>query len=114
MEERAHAFIASPRGARLATADAHNRPHVIPICCACDGRHVFTALDLKPKRVTARRLKRLRNIQANPGVALVIHTNHRDASRPSCRLLLTRLTRLMLLDTNGGTDRVQVSYEWAR
>ena len=81
MEKRAHCFIASHRVARLATADTHSWPHVIPICYAFDGRHIFTALDLKPKRVPARRLKRLRNIEVNPRVALVIDDYSEDWSR---------------------------------
>lgn len=64
--------------ARLATADADGAPHVIPVCYAFDGRHIYSALDLKPKRVASRRLKRVRNILANPRVALVIDDYSED------------------------------------
>ena len=71
-------FIASHRVARLATADAEGMPHVIPICYAFDGQRIYSALDLKPKRVEARRLKRVSNILANPRVALVIDDYSED------------------------------------
>ena len=74
------AYIDAHRVARLATADAQGTPHVIPICYAFDGHHVYSALDLKPKRVAALRLKRVRNIMANPRVALVIDDYSEDWS----------------------------------
>ena len=72
LDFRVKRFIADHRVARLATADAQGRPHVIPICYVFDGQSIYSALDLKPKRVTAQQLKRVRNIVANPHVSLVI------------------------------------------
>ena len=65
-------FIASHRVARLATADGGGAPYAVPICYAFDGERVYTAIDLKPKRVGGRALKRVRNILENPQVALVV------------------------------------------
>jgi PPOX class probable F420-dependent enzyme len=65
-------FILSHRVARLATADATGRPHVIPFCYAFDGVHFYFVVDEKPKRQTGRPLKRIRNLVENPHVALVI------------------------------------------
>ena len=70
--EAAATYISTRRVARLATAAADGRPHVVPICYAFDGASVYTALDLKPKRVEPLQLKRVRNILANPRVALVV------------------------------------------
>ena len=56
----------------MATVDDAGSPHVIPVCYAFDGARIYTALDLKPKRVEGRMLKRVRNILENPRVALVI------------------------------------------
>jgi PPOX class probable F420-dependent enzyme len=55
--------------ARLATADAGGRPHVVPVTFAADGDLLVTAVDHKPK--TTRDLRRLRNIAQNPRVALL-------------------------------------------
>ena len=72
------AFIDGHRVGRLATADAGGTPHVVPVCYAYDGRYIYSALDLKAKRVAARRLKRVRNIETNPRVALVIDEYDED------------------------------------
>jgi len=66
------AFIRAARVAHLATADANGQPLVIPICFVFDGKHFYSPIDEKPKQVSPQRLKRLRNIQENPAVSLVI------------------------------------------
>src|SRR6266540_4721817 len=66
------AFLQSQRVGRLATAYLAGRPHVVPVCYACDGASLYIALDAKPKRVAPERLRRIRNILENPRVALVI------------------------------------------
>jgi PPOX class probable F420-dependent enzyme len=73
-------YIDRHRIAHLATADAAGAPHVIPICYALVGDHVYFLIDEKPKR-TRTGLKRLRNIAANPQVALVIDDYDEDWSR---------------------------------
>ena len=63
------------------TADTDGNPHVIPVCYAFDGEHFYTPLDEKPKRVAGSKLRRVRNIQARPEVALVIDRYDDDWSR---------------------------------
>jgi PPOX class probable F420-dependent enzyme len=65
-------YISQHRVARLATADAAGRPSVIPICYVFDGSSIYSPIDRKPKSVTAHRLKRVRNIEENENVSLVI------------------------------------------
>jgi len=65
-------ILKQARVARLATLDGKNRPHIVPICFAYDGKLLYTAIDRKPKRVTGERLVRLRNIRAVPRIALLI------------------------------------------
>jgi len=60
------------RIARLATVDSSNRPHVVPICFAYDKSVIYTAVDRKPKRVSAKKLARMRNIRANPQVTVLV------------------------------------------
>jgi PPOX class probable F420-dependent enzyme len=66
------ALLATARVARLATVDAQGQPHVVPIVFALHGELVVTPLDGKPKRVAGGELQRVRNIQANERVALVV------------------------------------------
>jgi len=55
--------------ARLATVRETGQPHLVPVTFAVDGDHIYTAVDAKPKTTT--NLRRLRNIAANPRVALL-------------------------------------------
>jgi PPOX class probable F420-dependent enzyme len=66
----ARSRFAAARVARLATAGADGRPHLVPVVFALDGDTLYTAVDdVKPK--ATQRLRRLRNIAANPAVALL-------------------------------------------
>lgn len=67
-EERA--FAESHRVAHLATADGSGAPHVVPLCYALDGGSLYFVVDEKPK--ATKRLKRMRNLEANPRAAVVI------------------------------------------
>jgi PPOX class probable F420-dependent enzyme len=73
------AFIAQQPVGRLATADRHGYPHVVPVCYVYENAAFFIAIDEKPK--TTIRPKRLRNIAENPQVALVIDVYHADWSQ---------------------------------
>jgi PPOX class probable F420-dependent enzyme len=74
-------FLRTARAARLATADASGRPLVVPICYAFDGEVLYSAIDAKPKRAPARGLRRVRNIEENPRVSLVVDEYDEDWSR---------------------------------
>lgn len=74
-------FLEAGRVARLATADAAGRPHVVPVCYALIGSTVYFTIDEKPKSRPGARLKRLSNLRANPFAALVIDRYDEDWSR---------------------------------
>lgn len=69
-EEQCRPRFAAARVLRLATADAAGRPHLVAATFAVHGDVVGIAVDHKPKRHT--NLKRLRNIEENPAVALLV------------------------------------------
>ena len=48
LTEEQRCFLAAQRVARLATADAAGRPHVVPICYALAGNTVYFTIDEKP------------------------------------------------------------------
>jgi PPOX class probable F420-dependent enzyme len=78
--ELARARFTTARVARLATADAASRPHVVPIAFAVDGDTIYSAVDAKPKRTRA--LRRLANVRANPAVSLLVdHWDEDDWTR---------------------------------
>jgi PPOX class probable F420-dependent enzyme len=75
-EGQARDRFAGERVARLATADATGRPHLVPIVFAVVGDTVYSAVDAKPKRTQA--LRRLANVAANPNVALLADAYDED------------------------------------
>jgi PPOX class probable F420-dependent enzyme len=79
LDREARAFLAGARIARLATVDAAGAPHVIPVCFALAAGRLYSVVDEKPKRTT--HLARLRNIEANPNVALVVDRYEEDWSQ---------------------------------
>ena len=74
------AFLARHRVGHLATADAAATPHAVPVCYALDERALYFVVDAKPKRQVGTALKRMRNIAANPAVALVVDDYDEDWS----------------------------------
>ena len=74
-------LLTQARLGHLATADATGTPHVIPVCYAFDEKRIYSVLDQKPKRTTPSGLKRVRNIQANPKVSLVVDHYQEDWRR---------------------------------
>jgi PPOX class probable F420-dependent enzyme len=94
------AYLDAERVARLATADAEGRPTAVPVCFARVGRRLYIGIDTKPKRGDPRVLKRLRNIRAQPNVALLLDRYDEDWGR--LRWLLVR-ARARILE--GGDER---------
>lgn len=72
------ARLRNARVARLATCDLQGQPHVVPVCFAYDGRSFYSPVDRKPKRTPLERLARIRNLRANPGVALLVDQYDED------------------------------------
>lgn len=70
MDPRLRERVVAARVARLATVRPDVTPHVVPITFAVDGWSIVTAIDHKPKRTTD--LQRLRNVEANPAVSVLV------------------------------------------
>jgi PPOX class probable F420-dependent enzyme len=81
LTEQQRRFLDAHRVARLATADAAGRPHVVPICYALTGDTVYFTIDEKPKKRPGASLKRLANVRQNPCAALVVDRYDEDWSR---------------------------------
>jgi PPOX class probable F420-dependent enzyme len=78
-EKAARERLTSVPVLRMATTDETGRPHLVVMTFALDGDRVYTAVDAKPK--STRDLKRLRNIQANPHVAVLADHYEDDWTR---------------------------------
>ena len=56
----------------MATVTEDGRPHLVPVTFAAEGNNIYTAVDAKPKsKMAPGRLQRLRNIRADPRVAVL-------------------------------------------
>ncbi len=84
------AFLQQARVARLATASAVGEPHVIPVCFVFDGARLYSAIDRKPKRVSAPQLRRLRNVRENPRASLIVDHYDEDWARLRYVLVIGR------------------------
>jgi len=71
--------VRDARVARLATADAAGRPHLVPFSFVLEGDELLSAVDAKPK--SSRRLRRLENVRANPAVSVLVDHYEEDWSR---------------------------------
>ena len=69
------------RVARLATVDSENKPHLVPVVFVFDGKYYYVPLDEKIKKDKPERLKRVKNIQQNPNVVLLIDEYNEDWSK---------------------------------
>ena len=71
--------FADARVARLATADADGRPHLVPIVFAVVDETIYSVVDAKPKRTT--RLRRLADVAVNPQVSVLVDHYDEDWTR---------------------------------
>ena len=67
--------------ARLATVDSECKPHLIPVVFVYDDDYYFIPIDQKSKRSKPENLKRIKNIQQNPNVALLIDEYNEEIVR---------------------------------
>jgi PPOX class probable F420-dependent enzyme len=99
----ARAFLESNRIGHLATADARAEPHVVPVCFACTDTTLYITIDAKPKG-SAARLKRLRNIMANPQATFIADRYDEDWSQLGWVMLRGAAE---ILDAGAEHDRAQ-------
>lgn len=81
-------LLATARVAHLATADQYARPHNVPIVFVWRDAVLYMPLDRKPKRDEDwHALRRVRNIETNGRVAIVVDRYDEDWSRLAWVLL---------------------------
>jgi PPOX class probable F420-dependent enzyme len=77
-KQEVNAIIRRARIARLATANAEAKPHVVPVVFAFDKEKYYIPIDGKTKTAKPEKLKRIENIEVNPAVALLIDEYNED------------------------------------
>ncbi len=71
MTETQRRFLDLVRVAHLATVGRNGEPHLVPVCFCLHRNTIYITVDEKPKRADIP-LKRIRNIQENPAVAVTV------------------------------------------
>ena len=71
-------IIYRARVARLATANSKAIPHIVPVVFAFDGEKYYIPVDEKTKTTKPDKLRRIKNIEVNPAVALLIDEYNED------------------------------------
>ncbi|MYF26776.1 MAG: TIGR03668 family PPOX class F420-dependent oxidoreductase [Acidimicrobiia bacterium] len=77
--ETVQRLLGEARSATLGTVDEKGQVHLVPIVFAFQDGMIYTAVDAKPK--TTHRLKRIRNIESNPRVSVLVDYYHDDWER---------------------------------
>ncbi len=92
----------SARVARLATLQPDGSPHLVPVTFAVEGDWAAFAIDAKPK--TTQRLQRVRNIERDPRVSMLVDAYADDWSS------------LWWVRADGTAERVEgdVAQRWVR
>ncbi len=99
----ARELLATARTAHLATSDQYARPHAVPIVFVWREGVLYTPLDRKPKREDDwHALRRVRNIETNGRVAVVVDRYDEDWARLAWVLLEGVAT---ILETGEERDR---------
>ena len=81
LSDAARELLANARVAHFATADQYARPHAVPIVFVWREGILYTPLDRKPKREDDwHALRRVRNIETNGRVAIVVDRYDEDWS----------------------------------
>jgi PPOX class probable F420-dependent enzyme len=80
LTEAQRRFLDAGRVGHLATVEPNGAPHLVPVCYAVEDPALYITVDEKPKRRDIP-LKRLRNIAANPRIAVTVDRWDEDWSR---------------------------------
>jgi len=72
LNQKTMTLIKGAKVARLATVDQKSHPYVVPVVFVFHENSFFIPLDEKVKTVNPRKLKRVKNIEKNPNVTLLI------------------------------------------
>jgi len=78
LNQKTMTLIKRAKVARLATVDQKSHPYVVPVVFVFHENSFFIPLDEKVKTVNSRKLKRVKNIEKNPNVTLLIDKYQND------------------------------------
>ena len=108
-DEYVKSVIDRARVARLATVDSENKPHLVPVVFVFDGNYFFIPVDEKRKKVKPEKLKRIKNLQNNRNVALLIDEYSEDWTKLAFVMIQGKAT-IITTETQGNIQ-LQEAYK---
>ena len=107
-DEYVKSVIDRARVARLATVDSENKPHLVPVVFVFDGNYFFIPVDEKRKKVKPEKLKRIKNLQNNRNVALLIDEYSEDWTKLAFVMIQGKAT--IITTKTQGNIQLQEAY----
>jgi PPOX class probable F420-dependent enzyme len=78
MDKKILKLINNARVGHLATAASNLQPYVTPVVYIVHQNNIFVPLDGKPKTISVKELKRVKNIEDNPKVSFLVNNYDED------------------------------------
>ena len=72
MDKKILKLITSARIGHLTTVSSNLQPYVTPVVFILQQNNIFVPLDDKPKTISVKELKRVKNIEENPKVSFLV------------------------------------------
>ena len=102
MDKKILKLITSARIGHLTTASSNLQPYVTPVVFIQQQNNIFVPLDNKPKTISVKELKRVKNIEENPKVSYVVDHYEEDWTNLWFVMIIGCAT---LVEMNGRTEK---------
>jgi len=109
LNQKTLTLIKGTKVARLATVDQKSHPYVVPVVFVFHENSFFIPLDEKTKTINPRKLKRVKNIEKNPNVTLLIDKYQNDWKKLFFLMIHGRAT---MIDGKNSKTAVQKNWHW--
>jgi coenzyme F420-0:L-glutamate ligase/coenzyme F420-1:gamma-L-glutamate ligase len=97
-------LITSARIGHLTTASSNLQPYVTPVVFILQQNNIFVPLDDKPKTISVKELKRVKNIEENPKVSFLVDHYEEDWTNLWFVMIIGCAT---LVEMNGRTEKLR-------
>jgi len=96
-------LITSARSGHLTTASSNLQPYVTPVVFILQQNNIFVPLDDKPKTISVKELKRVKNIEENPKVCFLVDHYEEDWTNLWFVMIIGYAT---LVELNGRAEKI--------
>ena len=104
MDKKILKLITNARIGHLTTASSNLQPYVTPVVFILQQNNIYVPLDDKPKTVSVKELKRIKNIEENPKVSFLVDHYEEDWTNLWFVMIIGCAT---LVKPNGRTEKLR-------